>query len=190
MENRNTGTKVYLIGSKLNNIESLIVRDSNASALIHFNSLEEAKVSFNQLYSILLAPSFQPSIPPSAEELKYHQQFMMLMTFYPVVLEFERVTVKEHLLSWRKKKRSIFCTQEKFFSADYWHCPMRSGFLKEFGVLDVTKDIETTPFIGPDGNMVIRVNEISISSADHSKAVPKPISQEEIDKILRERGYL
>ena len=72
MENRNVNTKIFLIGSKLNDVDSLIVRDSNAPALIHFNSLEEAKPSFNSLYKILLAPSFKPSIPPRVEALNYH----------------------------------------------------------------------------------------------------------------------
>lgn len=189
MEHQPENKKIYLIGSKLNNVDSLIVRDSEASALIHFNSLEEAKACFNSLYKILLAPSFKPSIPSSAKEMQYHQRFMMLMSFYPVVLEFDSSDYRSHLLKWRKKKKPAFCTQEKFFTGEYWHRPMRSGFLKEFGVLDITRDIERTPFIGPDGNMVLRVNEISHYKEGEPDPAPKPITQEEIDKILRERGY-
>lgn len=189
MEHQPVSKKIYLIGSKLNDLDSLIVRDSKASALIHFTSLEEAKACFNSLYKVLLAPSFKPSSPPNAKEIQYHQNFMMLMSFYPVVLEFDS-DYRSHLLKWRKKKKPAFCTQEKFFATDYWHCPMRSGFLEEFGILDITRDIERTPFVGPDGNMVIRVNQISHSKKREPPDLFKPITQEEIDKILRERGYL
>lgn len=190
MKHQQGNKKIYLLGSKLNNVDSLIVRDREASALIHFNSLEEAKACFHSLYKILLAPSFKPSVPPSAEEIQYHQHFMMLVSFYPVVLEFDIDSYKNHLLKWCKKKQAAFCTEEKFFKAEYWHRPMLSGFLDTFGVLDITRDIERTPFIGPDGNMVLRINEVSHSKEGEPGQRPKPITQEEIEKILRERGYL
>lgn len=189
MEHQKTSTKVYLLGSKLNDIDSLIVRDSNVSELIHFSSLNDAKNRFNFLYKILLSPSFKPSIPPSTEELHYHQHFMMLVAFNPVVLEFELADYKNHLLSWRNEKESTFYTQEKFFTTDYWYCPMKTGFIQKFGVLDIAEEIEKTPFIDPDGKMVIRISEISRSTPGTPTEQPKPNIQEKIDKILRDRGF-
>lgn len=110
MEHQPVNKKIYLIGSKLNNVDSLIVRDSEASALIHFNSLEEAKACFNSLYKILLAPSFKPSIPPSAEEIQYHQRFMMLMSFYPVVLEFDSSDYRRGCLKRASSFFVLLCT--------------------------------------------------------------------------------
>ena len=155
-----------------------------------FANLEDARGSFSKAYKLLLSPSFTPSSNPGKEEIAYHQGFMRLMTFYPVILGLEKENYLQIFRKWRKKKAPIFQTKEKFYDRDYWHCPMRTGFFKEYEVLDIVWDIESTPFIGPDGQMVLRINQISSYSNDPGKDILRPISEEEIKNILRERGYL
>ncbi|MBZ4187650.1 hypothetical protein [Niabella beijingensis] len=179
---------IFLIGSKLNDEDSIIVKDQNAASLLFYDTFEKAKESFASAYKILLAPSFRPSHPPSAEELCYHSTFMALVAFSPVILEFDRMTYKDELIEWRKGAASIFRPEPKFYNTEYWHCPMRNGFIDKFGLLNIAQDIETTPFIEPDGKMVVRINQVS--RTDSNGQPLKQITREEIDKILKERGYL
>lgn len=68
---------------------------------------------------------------------------------------------------------------------------MRTGFFREYQVLDIVRDIESTPFVGPDGKMVLRINQISNAPSNaHGNDTQKQISEDEVKKILRERGYL
>lgn len=183
--------KTYLLGSKFNGNETVILKDKSAMRLWVFANLEDAKDSFSKAYKLLLSPSFTPSSNPGKEEIAYHQGFMRLMTFYPVILELEKENYLQIFRKWRKKKAPIFKTKEKFYNREYWYCPMRTGFFKEYAVLDIVQDIESTPFVGPDGQMVLRINQISQSTSnDTDNNIAKQISEEEVKKILRKRGYL
>ncbi|MBZ4190546.1 hypothetical protein [Niabella beijingensis] len=190
LENENCNRKLFLIGSNLDAIDSIIVKDSKASLLLFFNTFEKAKASFAAAYKILLAPSFCPSFPPSMEEILYHNEFMKLIAFSPVILEFDRETYKAELQEWRDEASPIFQTGRKFYNTDYWHCPMKKGFLQKYNLLDIASDIETTPFIGADGKMVLRINKISHPSTEEYSRPTKQTTREEIDRILRARGYL
>lgn len=164
-----TGTSsdtIYLLGSRLNGIESVVIENKQTMQLASFANLEAAKANFVQAYDLLLAPSFTPSYPPGKEEMAYHQGFMRLAAFYPVIFGLNKKDYLEVFSHWREKDASLFQTRDRFFGdLDFWHCPMRSGFLKTYGVLDIVWDIESTPFIGPDGKMVIRINEYSFQMA-------------------------
>lgn len=188
MEMTDNHKKIFLIGSKLNAEDSIIVKDLNAASLLFFDTFKKAKESFAAAYNILLAPSFRPSLPPSGEELRYHSTFMALVAFSPVILEFDRKTYKDELIEWRREAAPIFRPERKFYNTEYWHCPMRNGFIDKYVLLNVAQDIETTPFLGPDGKMVIRINQVS--QTDGKGQTLKQITREEIDKILKERGYL
>lgn len=190
MESPSGTNKVYLLGSKCNEEQSLLVQDNRASRLISFPSFEAAKAAFEYAYKILLSPSFRPSIPPTPEERQYHFEFMRLIALSPVILEIEMDKCRELLLAWVKEGQNLFMTENPYFQQEYWHLQMKPGFLEKFGVLDIAKDIEQTPFIGFDGRMVVRINEINHTEPDQPSSPQKPATQEEIDKILRERGYL
>lgn len=190
MENSAGINKAYLLGSKSYGEQSLLVQDNRASRLISFPTFEAAKAAFEYTYKMLLSPSFKPSVPPTTEERQYHFEFMRLIALSPVILEMEMDKCKELLLAWVKEGQNLFMTETRYFQQEYWHLQMKPGFLEKFGVLDIVKDIEQTPFIGPDGKMVIRINEINHTDPDQPSSPPKPATQEEIDKILRERGYL
>lgn len=180
---------IYILGSKVYGSESIIVTDKDKlSITTAFDTLDEAKGSFRVAYDTLLAPSFRPSIPPSDEELHYHQEFMRLIAFYPIIIELNREDGSNILKEWKDDSSPIFQTPEKFYKIDYWHCPMRTGFFKKYGVLDIAKDIETTPFVGTDGKMVIRINKIDYGP--DNRMGHRGLSEEEIDELLRKRGYL
>jgi hypothetical protein len=181
--------KIYLIGSKLNGNESVIARDNKGASLLSYNSFDDAKHLFDYFYNILLAPSFQPSNPPTDAEANYHREFIRLIAFGPVILELDKKNHKEEVNGSRKRKLPIFKTKTRFYNNDYWHYPVRTGFFKQFGILDIVQDIETSPFVGPNGKMVIRVNQVS-GYSDNAAGSPDSISQEAIDEILRKRGYL
>lgn len=182
--------KIYLLGSKADGIESVIITDLETLSVSCFETFEDAKDSFAKAYNLLLAPSFTPSIPPSEEELEYHRELMRLIVFYPVIVELDRAKGPEILTEWRNEMQPVYQPAEKFYDGNYWHCPMRCGFFKEYGVLDIVTDIETTPFVGADGKMVLRINQIHYSSPKEQSKMPKPLSEEEINDILRKRGYL
>lgn len=100
--------KTYLLGSKLNGNETVILKDKSAMRLWTFANLEEAEGSFSQAYKLLLSPSFTPSPNPGKEEIAYHQGFMRLMTFYPVILELEKENYSQTFRKWRKKRLLFF----------------------------------------------------------------------------------
>lgn len=183
-----TGEKIYILGSKLNDVESIIVSDKKKTTVVSFSTLELAKDSFKKTYDLLLAPKFTPTFPPGKEEMKYHTEFMKLMSFCPVFVELETKNVADILKSWIAPGKDFFRAEEKFFPDDYWHVPMRTGFLERFGVLDIAKDIETTPFVGANGKMVFRINKRSFGPIGNLD--DQQLSQKEIDEILRQRGYM
>ncbi len=161
--------KIYLIGSRHNQIDSILVLDKRAEALLSFETLEKAKASFRHAYDVLSSPSFTPSDPPSKEELLYHREFMRLINIAPVILEFNQEDCSKILNEWVLEGPLIFRTRESFYNIDHWHCTMKEGFLKKFQVLDIVKDIENSEFIGPDGKPVIRINQVSfLPPADQS----------------------
>jgi len=59
MNNSNANKKVYLLGSRFNNMESILVQDNRASQLIYFNTFDLAKKCFATFYENLLSPSLQ-----------------------------------------------------------------------------------------------------------------------------------
>lgn len=178
---------IYLLGSKITGIESVVIENRQAMQLTSFETLEQAKANFIKAYDLLLAPTFTPSLPPSKEEIAYHRGFMRLATFYPVILQLPRSVYLEEFSKWRHAEIPLFQTQEKFYGdLDYWHCAMRTGFFKTYLVLDVVHDIESTPFIGPNGKMVIRINQFS-SDPDQPLM---PLTDQQIREHLRKRGYL
>lgn len=180
---------IYLLGSRLNEVESVIITDRLTMQLFTYTSLQEAKEHFVQAYDLLLAPTFRPSFPPGKEEIAYHQGFMRLAAFYPVILQLDKNNYLEVFDKWRIAAALLFRTRDRFFGdLEYWHCPVRPGFLKTFGALDIVSDIESTPFIGPDGNIVIRVNEYGY--ADDTNRPLKPLTEEQMKEILRKRGFL
>jgi|GEM_PF-2414641 len=180
------GDKIYILGSKLNNVESLIVTKDTRLNIVAFETLDMAKSAFKSTYDMLLAPTFTPSQPPSDQEMKYHSQFMRLIHFYPVFLGIDKKSAPTILEKWKDGSQHLFQPRENYCGADYWHLPMRPGFFKEFVVLDIAKDIETTPFVGPDGKMVIRVNKMTFNGDGGNL---RNLTPEEIDEALRKRGY-
>lgn len=181
--------KVYILGSRLNDIESVIIEGKKKPGVIAFNTLELAKNSFRETYDLLLAPKFTPSFPPGKEEMKYHTEFMQLISFSPVFVELDRKNASDIIKAWIDQGSEVFETEDKFLQRkDYWHVPMRTGFLERFGVLDIAKDIETTPFVGANGKMVFRINKRSFGPIGNLD--DQQLSQKEIDEILRQRGYM
>ncbi len=172
---------VYLIGARLMKMESVIVRDAAAGSLLHFNSLEEAKLSFKHAYNILLAPGFEPQDPPSAEEINYHQEMMRMISVLPVILAVDLDACSDELTRWKHPDAPIFAPARPIFNIRYWHCPMKTGFLEKFEVLDIVKDIESSLFVGADGKMVVRIH-------DTGGLNQLPLSPEAIREILRQRG--
>lgn len=182
--------KIYLIGSKTGGEESVLLYDKNRMSLMAFERFEHVKASFKNVYDLLLAPGFTPAQPPGDEELNYHMEFMRLVSFYPVIVGLNKNTAINELMKWRVGAM-YFETRDKFFDFDYWHMPMKPGFLQQFGVLDIVKDIEEAPFIGPNGKMVLRLSKINYSSPNNpDDKTPEPLSKNEIDEMLRKRGYL
>lgn len=189
--NNKVSEKIYFLGSRLNNEESIILEKKEKMDFAFFASLEEVKALFCQAYDLLLAPSFKPSFPPSKEEIIYHRGFSKLIGFYPVILEMNKENYTLDVLKWKCPGVQIYQTDDKFFGeTDYYHMAMRSGFLKTYEVLDIVHDIETTPYVGPDGNMVLRINKVSYRDSLKPQPPLKPFSEEEIKNILRKRGYL
>lgn len=180
--------KIFILGSKIYGEETIIINDKDKSSISGFGTLDQAKNSFKAAYKTLLAPSFKRSIPPSEEELNYHMMFMMLIDLYPIIVELDKRDGSSILDEWMDDSSAVFQTPFKFYKANYWHCPMRKGFLEKYGVLDIVKDIETTPFVGPDGKMVIRINEIN-HGTDNARGFRR-LSEEELEELLRKRGYL
>lgn len=185
---KNKGEKIYVLGSKLNEMESIILEKGETMGVVGFSTLESAKNSFKDSYDLLLVPQFTPSFPPSSKEMQYHTAFMKLISFYPIFVEIDKKNASEVLMEWRDKAHDVFQTEENFFMREYWHMPMRTGFFEKFGALDIVKDIETTPFVGPDGKMVHRVNRRTFGPVGN--LANYQLSQKEIDEILRQRGYL
>ncbi len=121
-----------LVGSRFNQIESVLVLDQRAQALLSFETFEKAKASFQHAYNKLLTPSFNPSIPPSKEELEYHREVMRLIIFMPIILESSKEDCLKNLNEWRNDDPLIFRTKELLYNLNYWHCTMKDGFLKKF----------------------------------------------------------
>ena len=180
MKNTNIN-KVYLIGSRLGSLESVIVRDAAAGSLLHFFSLHEARLSFKHAYDILLAPGFEPSDPPSTEEMLYHKEMMRMISISPVILAVDLAACSDELTRWKHPEAPVFAPPQPLFNIQYWHCPMKSGFLERFGVLDIVQDIESSLFVAADGKIVVRIHD----TGDPNRP---PLSLEAIDEILRLRG--
>lgn len=111
--------KIYILGSKVYGGESVIANDKGKLSISGFDTLDEAKGRFKVAYDTLLAPSFRPSVPPSEEELHYHQEFMRLIAFYPIIVELDRTDGSNILKEWKDDGSPVFETPEKFYKTDY-----------------------------------------------------------------------
>lgn len=88
---------------------------------------------------------------------------------------------------WAHESKTAFAMLELFKKGDtYSFVRLKSGFIEKYQVLDSAMEIEQTPFIGPDGWIVIRVNKLSRDPIGES--MKDPLANEKADDILRKCG--
>ena len=173
---------LYLIASRLNGQEHLVLkRDRGQMGILSFLSLDEAKGLFKEAYRVLT------NVPPPDISL-YKKHFEQMAGLYPVIIKLNWSTSFKVIDEWRMDTSVYQVESIRFVSKDIYYTRMKSGFIDQFEVLDIIKDIASIPSIGPDGKMVFQ--KITINNNIKGKLDPKPLTPEEGAEIARQRGFL
>ncbi len=173
---------LYLIASRLNAQEHLVLaRNQGQIGILSFLSLEEAKALFKDDYRVLT------NVPPPDMAL-YKRHFETMARLYPVIIKLKWSTSFKVIAEWRMDTSAYQVRGIRFISKDIYYTRMKPGFIDQFKVLDIIKDIESIPSIGPDGKMIFQ--KITINTNVDDKSNLKPLTREEAEEIARKRGLL
>ena len=174
---------VYLIVSRLNAQEHLVlIRNGAQMGTLSFLSLEEAKELFKEDYRVLT------NVPPPNMAL-YTRHFETMAGLDPVIIKLKWSTSFSVIAEWRMSTSAYKVEGIRFVSEDIYYTRMKPGFIDSFKVLDIMKDIESIPSIGPDGRMVFQKININNNFKDKPSNL-KLLTPEEAEEIARRRGLL
>ena len=135
---------VYTFAALINENEYFIL--SPSFRIIHYDTLHEAKKLFQSAYDTMKNPS------PTSTELS--DQMENILQTQPCILQFD---VPDHelrriILSWSRNRPSL-TSNIPIVPVPHVLIPMRSGFIKQYQALNILQDIETTVYIGKNGNI-------------------------------------
>lgn len=107
----------------------------------------------------------------------------------PVIIKLKWARAFSVIAEWRMGPSAYQVEGIRFVSEDIYYTGMKPGFVDRFKVLDIMKDIESIPSVGPDGRMVFQKININNNFKDKQSNF-KPLTPEEAEEIARKRGLL
>ena len=174
--------KIYLIASRLNGEEFLIVKDDHRKIdPFVYITLKAAKDVFDELYKAY------HNLPASNSPARM-QLLLFAAIFYPVIIAINEKEAVNTIARWQVNHK-LFASEQKFLSDPHLYAPMKRGFIHKFQELDIVKDIESITSVGPDGNIIIQEFRINHTFKDEPTEI-KPLTEEDFKKILRKRGLM
>lgn len=114
--------------------------------IILYDALHEAKKMFQSVYDSMKNPT------TASDE--FNDQMENILQSQPCILQFD-VPVHELgpiILSWSKNRPSL-TSNIPIIPIPHVLIPMRSGFIKQYQALNILQDIETTVYIGKNGDI-------------------------------------
>lgn len=174
---------LYILAVRVND-EELIANIQLGKILnpFHFTTLEEAKEMFSEDYKVL-------SGSPNDDIELFGQHFEKLALFRPAFVKLSLDTAVSILNGYKVDNQILEFKEISLLPTPLSYFKVKPGFIDKYLAVDILKDIESIPSVGPDGR--IQINKFNVHvSPESDNPEDYLINEEDAKEILRKRGLL